>query len=285
MTINRARRRFMTTMTAGGAAALLPSRAGVAPMQAQGQAPAIGAGGGGKPAVLGGTPVRAKAFPSWPVADSREEQALTTVVRSGKWGRGVGDEVSRFEQAYASLTGARHCLATANGTSALVTALSALGVGPGDEVIVPPYTFVATVNVVLMLHALPVFVDTDRETFQIDAKKVAGAITDRTRAIVPVHLGGSAADLDTVLAAAAPRGIPVIEDACQAHLAEWKGRKVGTYGRAGCFSFQASKNLNAARAARSSRTMPSSSRPATRSTTTAADAGPRAPTSATSTPA
>ena len=87
----------------------------------------------------------------------------------------------------------------------------------------------------LLLHALPVFVDTDRETFQIDARKIDAAITDRTRAIVPVHLGGSAADLDTILAAAAPRRIPVIEDACQAHLAEWKGRKVGTYGHAGCF--------------------------------------------------
>jgi dTDP-4-amino-4,6-dideoxygalactose transaminase len=97
---------------------------------------------------------------------------------------------------------------------------------------------------VLARHALPVFVDSDLETFQIDARKVAGAITDRTRVILPVHLGGAAADLDTILAAASAKGLPVVEDACQSHLAEWKGRKVGTLGRAGCFSFQASKNLN-----------------------------------------
>src|SRR6185503_8180877 len=133
---------------------------------------------------------------------------------------------------------------TANGTSALITSLQALGVGAGDEVIVPPYTFVATVNAVLLLHALPVFVDTDPDTFQIDARKVEAAITPDTRAIVPVHLGGGVADLDTILEVANRRGIPVVEDACQAHLSEWKGRKVGTFGKTGCFSFQASKNLN-----------------------------------------
>jgi perosamine synthetase len=95
------------------------------------------------------------------------------------------------------------------------------------------------------MHALPVFVDSDLETFQIDARKVEAVLTERTRAIIPVHLGGAAADLDTILPAARKRGIPVIEDACQAHLAEWRGRKVGTHGTAGCFSFQASKNLNA----------------------------------------
>ena len=111
--------------------------------------------------------------------------------------------------------------------------------------IVPPYTFVATINAVLLRHALPVFVDTDVETFQIDARKIA-ARHHRPHAgrSMPVHLGGAAADLDAILAAAGARDVPVVEDACQAHLAEWKGRKVGTYGRAGCFSFQASKNLN-----------------------------------------
>jgi dTDP-4-amino-4,6-dideoxygalactose transaminase len=176
------------------------------------------------------------------VADAREERALVHLVRSGKWFR--GQSVAAFEAAYASLTGAQHCLATANGTSALITSLAVLGAGPGDEVIVPPYTFVATVNAVLLMHALPVFVDTDLETFQIDARKVEQAMTDRTRAIVPVHLGGSAADLDTILEVGRRRGVTIIEDACQAHLAEWRGRKVGTYGATGCFSFQASKNLN-----------------------------------------
>jgi dTDP-4-amino-4,6-dideoxygalactose transaminase len=140
--------------------------------------------------------------------------------------------------------GAGQCLATANGTSALFAALGGLGISPGDEVILPPYTFVATLNVVLLQYALPIFVDTDLETFQIDARQVKAAITDRTTAIVPVHLGGGAADLDTLLAVAGERRIPVVEDACQAHLAEWRGKRVGTLGTAGCFSFQASKNLN-----------------------------------------
>ena len=194
------------------------------------------------PALLGGTPVRRTPFPSWPVADAREEDALVRVIRSGKWFR--GEHVSGFEAAYGSLTGAKHCLATANGTSALIASLGALGIGPGDEVIVPPYTFVATINAVLMMRALPVFVDSDIETFQIDARKVEQAINGKTRVIMPVHLGGSAADLDTIMEIARRRGVVVVEDACQAHLAEWRGRKVGTYGRTGCFSFQASKNLN-----------------------------------------
>jgi dTDP-4-amino-4,6-dideoxygalactose transaminase len=197
-----------------------------------------------KPALLGGQPVRTEAFPSWPKSDMREEQALTDVLRSGKWYRGNGQHVNRFEQAYAQLMGARHCLATANGTSALLTSLAALEVGPGDEVIVPPYTFVATINVILARYALPVFVDTDPETFQIDARKIEAAITDRTVAMLPVHLGGGAADLDAILAVARKHKLPVIEDACQSHLAEWRGRKVGAFGAAGCFSFQASKNLN-----------------------------------------
>jgi perosamine synthetase len=242
MSIDQSRRRFIGSMSALAAAAAAPAPAAAAAARAS--TPRQASIAAGRPALLGGTPVRNTPFPSWPVADAREEQALTAVLRSGRWGRGGGEQVQRFEQSYAALTGARHCLATSNGTSALLTVLSALGVGPGDEVIVPPYTFIATINVVLTLHALPVFVDTDIDTFQIDARKVASAITPRTRAIMPVHLGGSAADLDTILPAAAARNIPVVEDACQSHLAEWKGRKVGTWGRAGCFSFQASKNLN-----------------------------------------
>jgi perosamine synthetase len=197
-----------------------------------------------KPALLGGKPVRTKGIPQWPRFDAREEKALLEVLRSGHWYRGTGKNVDAFEAAYAQLTGAKHCLATANGTSALIASLGALGVGPGDEVIVPPYTFVATINAVLMFGALPVFVDSDRETFQMDARKLEPAISDHTVAVIPVHLGGAAADLDTVLAVARKRKLPVIEDACQSHLGEWKGRKVGTWGDAGCFSFQASKNLN-----------------------------------------
>lgn len=197
-----------------------------------------------QPALLGGTPVRKKPFPSWPRYNGREERALIEVLHSGKWFRGDGKTVDRFEEAYAKLTGARYCVATANGTSALIASLAALDVGPGDEVILPPYTFVATLNVVFLQYALPVFVDTDPETFQLDARKIDAAITARTAVILPVHLGGSAADLDTILAVAGKHKLPVIEDACQAHLAEWHGHKVGTLGATGCFSFQASKNLN-----------------------------------------
>jgi dTDP-4-amino-4,6-dideoxygalactose transaminase len=197
-----------------------------------------------KPALLGGDPIRKTPFPSWPVFDESDEKAFLAVLKSGKWFRGYGQNVNRFEEAYAKLTGAKHCLATANGTSSLLASLGGLGIGAGDEVIVPPYTFIATVNAVLILNALPVFVDTDRETFQIDAGKIEAAITDRTRAILPVHLGGSVADMDAILAVARKHKLPVVEDTCQSHLAEWKGRKAGTLGDAGCFSFQASKNLN-----------------------------------------
>ncbi|MBI4891738.1 MAG: aminotransferase class I/II-fold pyridoxal phosphate-dependent enzyme [Acidobacteria bacterium] len=197
-----------------------------------------------KPALLGGPKTRTTPFPDWPVADAREERALLDTLHSGKWFRGSGQNVKRFEEAYAQLTGARQALATANGTAALFISLNVLGVEPGDEVIVPPYTFIATVNVVLRQHALPVFVDTDPESFQIDHRLVERAITPNTRAIMPVHLGGNVCQLDSLLATAAKHKIPLIEDACQAHLAEWRGRKVGTLGATGCFSFQASKNLN-----------------------------------------
>ncbi len=197
-----------------------------------------------KPALLGGPKVRANAFPAWPVFDAREEKALLDVLRSGKWFRGNGSFVRKFEESYAALTGAKQALATCNGTAALVVSVNALGIEPGDEVLVPPYTFIATVNIVLRQYALPVFVDTDPATFQMDASKVEAAITPSTRAMIPVHLGGNVCDLDALLAIAAKHKIALIEDACQAHLAEWKGRKVGTFGETGCFSFQASKNLN-----------------------------------------
>lgn len=193
---------------------------------------------------MGGTPVRKASFPSWPVIGAVEEEKLLAVLRGKKWNRLNGNAVATFETDYARMMGARHVLATANGTSALYTSLNALGVGPGDEVLVPPYTFVATVNVVLLNYALPEFVDTDIESFQMDASKVAGRITSRTAAIMPVHMAGCAANMDVILQAANARKIPVLEDACQGHLGEWRGKKFGTIGAAGCYSFQASKNLN-----------------------------------------
>lgn len=198
-----------------------------------------------KPAVLGGKPVRATPIATtWPIHGRPEVEGLTGVLDSNAWCRLDGTRASTFEKTFAEKTQAKHCLSTASGTTALFTSLNAMDIGPGDEVIVPPYTFVATVNAVLLQNALPIFVDTDRETFQIDAGKIEAAITSNTKAILPVHLGGSPCDLDKIMAISAKHNIPVLEDACQSHLAEWRGKKVGTYGAAGCFSFQASKNLN-----------------------------------------
>ncbi len=195
------------------------------------------------PALLGGARAHPGPFPNWPIYDQREEDALRETLASRKWLRVSGENVNHFEQEYARALGAKGCVATCNGTSALLISLKAHGVGPGDEVIVPPYTFIATVNAVLMLHALPVFVDTDPATAQMDASKIEAAMTDRTAAILPVHLGGSACDLDAILALAARRKVPVVEDACQAHFGEWRNRKLGSFGSTGCFSFQATKNM------------------------------------------
>jgi dTDP-4-amino-4,6-dideoxygalactose transaminase len=235
------RRSFMTA-AAGAVVATRARGAESAPGGAA--APTVVAASGEKPALLGGRPVRSTPFPSWPVVDEREDRAMLEVLHGGRWYRGDGQTVGRFEEAYARLTGARHCIATANGTSALYASLSGLDVAPGDEVILPPYTFVATLNVVFLQYALPVFVDSDPETFEMDARKLEAAVTERTAVIMPVHLGGNACDLDAILEIAGRRKVPVLEDACQAHLGEWRGRKLGTLGAAGCFSFQASKNLN-----------------------------------------
>ncbi len=236
MKTNMTRRSFLETASLAGAglSLALPQLASASGAQA----------GDELPAKLGGKPACSGGWPGWPVYGAPEEKALTTTLNSGQWYRGSGKEVSEFEDAYEKLTGAKHCLATASGTAALFTAMGALDIGPGDEVIIPPYTFVATYNAVVLNYALPVFVDSDLETFQIDADKIEAAVTKDTKAIMPVHIGGYPVNLDKILEVGDKHKIPVIEDACQAHLAEWKGRKVGTWGLGGCFSFQASKNLN-----------------------------------------
>ncbi len=237
------RRQFLQTATQAGAGAMAVRYAALAGILSSASGPNLFAAETGKPAKLGGQPVRTTPFPAWPVIDEREDKAILDVLHSRKWFRGDGQVVNHFEDAYLQLTGAKHCVATANGTSAVIAALGSLDVGPGDEVIVPPYTFVATINAVFMHHALPVFVDTDPDTFQMDARKVEAAISDRTVAVLPAHVGGGVADLDTLVEICQRRKVALVEDACQAHLAEWRGRKVGTYGAMGCFSFQASKNL------------------------------------------
>ncbi|MCX5770052.1 MAG: DegT/DnrJ/EryC1/StrS family aminotransferase [Candidatus Hydrogenedentes bacterium] len=234
MSTNRMGRRAFLQASAGGAASLA---------MIEGSASGAEATGSSKPALLGGEPTHKGPFPSWPQIDERHEQVWQEVLKKRGWCRLNGDYVERFEAEYAKTIGTKFCLAVANGTSALIASLNALGVGPGDEVLVPPYTFVATINAVLLQYALPVFVDTDPETFQMDATRVEAAITERTRAILPVHLGGNVVDMDTLLAVSKKHNIPVIEDACQAHFAEWRGKRVASLGDTGCFSFQVTKNL------------------------------------------
>lgn len=198
----------------------------------------------GTAAAAASAPEKAKV--AWPVWGEPEETQLLAVLNSGKWGRGrAGNRLEEFEAELADRMKARYCLATSSGTTALMTTMGALGIGPGDEVILPPYTFVATFNAITFGYALPVFVDVDAETFQIDPAKIAAAITPETRAILPVHIGGSPADLDAIGKITEAREIPVIEDACQALLAEIKGQPVGSIGLGGCLSFQASKNATA----------------------------------------
>ena len=199
----------------------------------------------GKLAILGGKPVRTKGWPSWPVWDRGAEKSILSVLRSGNWFRGRGTKVSEFEKQYAELMGARHCLATASGTTALLVALHVLGVDAGDEVLVAPYTFIASYNVVFLTKALPVFVDTDQETFTMNPDKIEERINERTKAILPVHILGLPADMDRINAIAKKHNLVVIEDACQAWLAEYQNKKCGTLGDLGCFSFQNSKNLPA----------------------------------------
>lgn len=194
--------------------------------------------------MLGGLPARKEPLQKWPIFGSREEEELLKALRSGHWGRGSGAAIKNFEESFARTMQTRHCLATSSGTGSLVTALAAVGVEAGDEVILTPYTFVACANAILVRNALPVFVDVDRETFQLDVSKVEAAITDRTTAILPVHIGGSPVDINALIPLAGKHGIPILEDVCQAHFAEWRGRKLGTLTQAGCFSFQSSKHLN-----------------------------------------
>ena len=200
----------------------------------------------GKPAILGGSKAKADSFTNWPLFNETEERALIDVLKSGKWGRLNGKVVAGFEGEYAKLLGVNHSLGVSSGTSALYTILGALDVGPGDEVIMPVYTFIATYNVAVLNYALPIFVDTDIESFQIDSTKVESAIGPQTKVLMPVHIGGSPFNIDHFLQIADKHNLPLVEDACQAHMAAWKGKKVGSFGLAGAFSFQSSKNLNCA---------------------------------------
>jgi len=197
-------------------------------------------------AIDGGTPVRTAPFLSWPVWDERDEQALLKTLRSGKWGSHADTgNVAAFSAKFAAYQDAQFGVAVTNGTAALEVALRGAGIQPLDEVIIPPYTFVATATAVLATGAIPVFCDILPDTFLMDSADAERKVTPRTRAIMPVHIAGQPADMDGVLEVAKRHDLKVIEDAAQAPGAAWRGRKVGGLGDAGTFSFQSSKNLNA----------------------------------------
>src|SRR6516162_8320563 len=196
-------------------------------------------------AVLGGRKAKTKPFPAWPTYDEKERRALGEVLESRIWWRTPGTKTLEFERAFAAFHGARHGVAVTNGTAALEVVMAALRVGPGDEVIVPNFTFIATASAVLFAGALPVMVDVLPDTYCIDPDLVEAAITPRTKAIIAVHMGGHPADLDRLSEIAKKHGIALIEDSAHAHGSEWHGKKIGTFGVGATFSFQASKLMTA----------------------------------------
>jgi len=196
-------------------------------------------------ALLGGPKTKRKPFPAWPQYDENERRALNEVLESRLWWRTEGAKTLEFERAFARYHGAKHGIAVTNGTAALEVVMAALKIGPGDEVIVPDSTFVATASAVLFAGAMPVMVDVLPDTDCIDPDLVEAAITPRTKAIIAVHLGGHPADVDRLCKISARHSIPLVEDCAHAHSSEWRGRRVGTFGVAGTFSFQASKLMTA----------------------------------------
>lgn len=194
-------------------------------------------------AVDGGEPVRTRPFAPWPLHDERDEAAVLRVLRSGQWGW-YGPEIPQFEEEFARAQDAKFAVTVSSGSAALEVALAACGVGLGDEVIVPVYTFFATASACLMRGAIPVFADVDPLSWNMDARDAESKITSRTKAIIPVHIAGCPANLDAIRQVGQNHGLTVIEDAAQAHGAQWRGRAVGAIADLGCFSFQASKNIN-----------------------------------------
>jgi len=234
---NLTRRQFLAAASASSLAAVastsLPACAGVTQKT-------------GKLAVLGGEPIRKnKSWPAWPYIDQSIVEAVVKTTKSGIWCRiqSTSGTVPTFEKEYANLMGARFCVATGSGTQALHTCVEALGIGPGDEVITSPYTDPGTIQGILCARALPVLADLDRASFQLDPDDVEKRITENTRAIMPVHMMGQPCHLERIMAIARQHNLSVIEDAAQAHLAEYQGKKLGTIAPLGCFSFQTSKTI------------------------------------------
>ena len=195
-------------------------------------------------ALFGGDPVRKTPFFTWPrVVDGQQEKLINTLVNDS-WGIG-SESIRELEDKFALFHEAKSCIAINTGTNALWVALKAAGVSSGDEVIIPAYTFIATATAVLMANATPVFVDIEPNTFNMDPNLIESAITDRTKVIIPVHIGGNPADMESIIDLAMKHKLIIIEDAAQAHGAEWDGKKVGALHKGGIFSFQSSKNMSA----------------------------------------
>jgi len=231
------RRQFIAAASAGSLAAATAR-----------SIPAYGnlTGNASKLAILGGDPVRKnKSWPRWPYCDDDVIESLVKTAKSRIWCRiqSKSGTVPTFEKEYAKLMAAKFCVLTGSGTQALHTCVEALGIGPGDEVITSPYTDPGTIASILSARALPVLADLDVESYQLDPDDVERKITENTRAIMPVHMMGQPCDVDRIMAIAKKHDLKVIEDACQGHLAEHRGRKLGTIGDLGCFSFQSSKTI------------------------------------------
>jgi dTDP-4-amino-4,6-dideoxygalactose transaminase len=197
-----------------------------------------------KLAIEGGKPVREKQFPKWPLRNEKELEKIKEIWESGDWG--VGSRYTKeFEKNFAACYNSKYALTTANGTISMWIGLRAGGIGALDEVIIPPYTFFATAAAVMLANAVPIFVDIDLETFNIDTSKIEEVITPKTKAIIPVHIGGLPCDMQVIMNIAGKHNLLVIEDAAQAHYGEINGKMIGTFGDMGSFSFQMSKNMTA----------------------------------------
>ncbi len=196
-------------------------------------------------AILGGPKTRTKAYPAWPVWDQRDIEAVTEVIKSGRWGGFPypGPKTAELARKFAEMQGGGYAVPMANGTVSMEVACRAAGIGWGDEVIVPAYTFQATAAAPMAAGAIPVIVDVDPNTYCIDPKAIQQAITSKTKAIIPVHLGHQMADMDTILQIAGKHNLIVIEDCAHAHGAKWNGKGAGTLGHFGSFSLQSSKTL------------------------------------------
>jgi len=201
----------------------------------------------GKLAITGGAPRRQKPFPAWPIYDRTDARAIQEVLASRNWGGYPfpNERADRFARQFAEFQGAKYGLAVSNGTVAIEIALQTAGIEPGDEVIVPAYTWEGTVGPILRLNAIPVFVDIDPGSYCLDARLIEAAITSRTRALLPVHLGMCFADLDAIRRLARRHQLVVIEDCAHAHGGRWRGQGAGSWGDLGCFSFQSSKLMTA----------------------------------------